>query len=929
MADLKKLENIKQIIEQMQSSHEDWIAVENLSMYHGENLQEKLNTFIAPITNMRKDELSAELWSDLVKELHSIEEDVHVTKLGRQTNSTAIIPTSKYSAWKIYEDKLKSQKWSSKSINNIKESSFNILQSLSMDTREDGPTKGLVVGNVQSGKTANMAGLMAMAADNGFNYFIILSGVIESLREQTSKRLYGDMNVSGNGILHWHQIDKPSRRSSLPEHDISRLNLSADSKDKYFTVSLKNKTRLESLYNWLKSDENKARQLKILVIDDEADQASINTKDIEEDQTAINGLIRDMVHEEKFKGMNYIAYTATPYANVLNEVGDNSLYPGDFVTLLEPSEDYFGAKQIFGIESPETMPAIDIVRYIEDHERDTLREAQKAERLFECPEGLKTSIQWFLIAVSAQRALDYSKPLSMLIHTSFKVAHHTLIADVVEKYLRSIKGSEAVIEQMEKLYLEEKTNLRKEDLFKAMPEYSSKDSVPDYPEWSSIEAELRYIMELSNEYVSHIPIGEEGEPSYHHGLHLVIDNSKSKAEDQIVRLVYPNSKQTPSKAPAFIVIGGNTLSRGLTLEGLVSTYFMRTTNQADTLMQMARWFGYRKKYELFPRIWMDRLAYERYTFLSQMNEDLKDEIIWFANNGMTPKDFAPRVKNSPNYQLVRITSNNKMQSAREVDFNFAGYNTQTIYFEKNLETLKHNKKVTREFLNGLNMPLVSKSKMLWEDVENDQVQSFLKQYKVCSLDKKMSKLPQLIGWLENHTEVLSNWNIILSSSGEIKENSGDDWNIHGYAPRPVTRTKLIDRSTEEIVSIGALRSPSDLTADVELNHELEKQDKNASRTADILSIREKYGYGDKPQLIIYRVDKGDITEEEYREKNKENHTKRAPLNFPEEIIGINILIPGKSRSGNLATYLSVSVKVSEEDNPADSVDQDEFKEDID
>ena len=108
----------------------------------------------------------------------------------------------------------------------------------------------------------------------------------------------------------------------------------------------KNKGRLTSLFNWLKSDTNKAKQLKILVIDDEADQASINTKDIEEDTSTINKLIKDIVNDKEFLAMNYISYTRTPYANVLNETADSSLYPKDFITLLEPSEDYIGPKQI-------------------------------------------------------------------------------------------------------------------------------------------------------------------------------------------------------------------------------------------------------------------------------------------------------------------------------------------------------------------------------------------------------------------------------------------------------------------------------------------------------------------------------------------------------------------------------------------------------
>lgn len=171
-----------------------------------------------------------------------------------------------------------------------------------------------------------MAGLMAQAADNGFNYFIILSGVIENLREQTSHRLYSDMKGDGTSSIQWNLVDNPRLNSNKVEHDMSKFNLGSNTKDRYFTVCLKNRGRLESLIKWLTNDKNKAKQLKILVIDDEADQASINTKNIDENVSTINKLIKTLVNNDDFLAMNYISYTATPYANVLNETSKNSLY---------------------------------------------------------------------------------------------------------------------------------------------------------------------------------------------------------------------------------------------------------------------------------------------------------------------------------------------------------------------------------------------------------------------------------------------------------------------------------------------------------------------------------------------------------------------------------------------------------------------------
>src|SRR5690606_7068683 len=192
----------------------------------------------------------------------------------------------------------------------------------------------------------------------------------------------------------------------------------------------------------------------------------------------------------------------------------------------------------------------------------------------------------------------------------------------VEHYLLSIRDNfEVVKENLREMYENESLDFKRSHFLDGMKNYSSKENVPDYPKWEEVERYLDRIIRLpESEFVSHIPIGEEGQPVYHKGFHLVIDNNRAKADDQIVRLVYPKTTSVSGTAPAFIVIGGNTLSRGLTLEGLTTSYFLRTTNQADTLMQMARWFGYRKGYEIFPRVWMEQLALERFQFLSQMNE---------------------------------------------------------------------------------------------------------------------------------------------------------------------------------------------------------------------------------------------------------------------------------------------------------------------
>ena len=213
--------------------------------------------------------LTYEEYKDLINDQIERTSVSKVTVFGENIKNTAIKLDKDRGSWKQYRNKLiNKDHWSDKSVENIEESAFNTLKYLTMDD-ETGPRKGLVVGNIQSGKTANISALIAMAADIGFNMFIVLSGMIESLRQQNAKRIFNDLQADGGGDAHWYMLDNPSIRRGFATDE---LKLKPNSKEKYLIVSLKNVSRIEALYNWLKRDHNKQGQMKVLFIDDEADQ---------------------------------------------------------------------------------------------------------------------------------------------------------------------------------------------------------------------------------------------------------------------------------------------------------------------------------------------------------------------------------------------------------------------------------------------------------------------------------------------------------------------------------------------------------------------------------------------------------------------------------------------------------------------------------
>src|SRR5699024_1159134 len=339
-------------------------SVKNLEIMPGIEPENILNLYKNESTF--PNDLTVEMWKELYHFMEKKEKKVFGLVEGATNDSK--ISTDLGSQWQQYKEALEAKSLSSSSIDNIEQSSYQMLQQLDKNTLNKEPVKGLVVGSVQSGKTANMIGLMSMAADYGFNFFIIFSGIIDNLRIQTENRMYKDLNLHSN--LDWVKLSNPSLKSQDPVTNWRSIHLDNYTNKRYFTVSLKNKSRMDDLIRWLYSDENKLDQLKVLIIDDEADQASINTKKIEDNErTSINNAMLSLVEGvdgKKIRAVNYISYTATPYANALNESG--GLFPKDFVVSLPVSEDYIGPKEIFGLYEPEQSPRLDIVRGINDRD---------------------------------------------------------------------------------------------------------------------------------------------------------------------------------------------------------------------------------------------------------------------------------------------------------------------------------------------------------------------------------------------------------------------------------------------------------------------------------------------------------------------------------------------------------------------------------
>lgn len=889
-------------------------------------------------------ELTAEDWEALVSSQKNSEEKTKFIDLSRgsaqiydpKQDNAVTIPMDDYSSWQLYRKKLLNDGFKEESVDEIERATLKILKRLSNDTRESGPIKGLVIGNVQSGKTANMAALMAMAADWGWNMFIILSGTIESLRLQTQTRLFNDLNQSGN--LAWRALEHLGKNVDISQKAQS-LHFEESARDRYFTVCLKNSTRLKNLIQWAQIDKNKQKQMKILVIDDEADQAGINTANVEEDERKrINALLCSLVNgknedgrdiDVQYQAMNYIGYTATPYANILNESGEESLYPKNFISTLAVSKEYFGPQQIFGYSSDTVeYEGLDIVRTINEEELNDLKNIHNGD-LFETPKALIDAIAWFLCGVGCMRIWGYKKPISMLVHTSQKTAHHQRIADVINDWFLS-NTDDRIIDVCNNVWMDETTRFSLDDFRMQYPDYDRQDDeINQYPYFKDVEKEIRILL---NDGISNIKLDDEGDLSYHKGIHLCIDNCVNNGitEDGYhVRLAYPEAGKMPSPAPAFIVIGGATLSRGLTLEGLFSTFFIRSVGQADTLMQMGRWFGYRKNYELLPRIWMTQKTKRQFKFLAELDQELRDEIKYMDVNGRSPAEYGPKVKNSPKVSFIRITAKNRMQSATPAEMDYSGASNQTYLFDDNAEILGQNIETTMDFLYQLGeawkpdkLYTHQNNVAIWRSVPFDRIRTYLEIFRFQKRLGVFNDMRPLLDWLQEMTNAnkLDNWNVIVA--GKTDDRNGI-WTLpDGTIINKVNRSRKNNQTELDngIINIGVLRDPSDLVSDIDLDSIADTDLKaeiedflNHYNAKGAMAYRDKSGLETTPQLIIYRVDKSSKAKEK---------SVRINLDASEDLIGLSLYIPGgRSRTNYAAT---VSIKMSNDvfDGDADLEDAD-------
>ncbi|ELF6471909.1 Z1 domain-containing protein [Vibrio vulnificus] len=514
--------------------------------------------------------------------------------------------------------------------------------------------RGMVVGHVQSGKTLNYTSLICKAADAGYRLIIVVAGIHNNLRNQTQIRIDEGFigrdtgktadKKSGNakhviGVGHFDPNRTPvSLTNTSRDFNKSTASTNTSEIDSYrvpvVLVIKKNHKTLENLLEWLRDNsargDNEMIDQPMLLIDDEADNASINTKYSNQLVTKINGQIRDLL--KMFHRSCYVGYTATPFANIFIDPDDNhdvhkeDLFPKDFIIGLDAPTNYFGPKKIFidGLPDDEEPTWL---RCISDNE-DLLPIKHKIEHEIEqLPDSLMFALRAFLLSRAIRNLRGQSSShCSMLVNASRFTRVQTQLKNRLHEALERIQNA---------LRLNSSLTMALKD-----PEIKALFDVWE-AEYQDTEFDWDEIQKTVFDAIASAKVVEV--------------NSKANELD------YSN---TGDRGQTVIAVGGFSLSRGLTLEGLTVTWFLRNTMMYDTLMQMGRWFGYRNGYEDLCRIWMPDDAIDWYAFIANAAEELHDELKIMEQAKATPEDFGLAVRSHPASLLV--TAKNKMGAGREV-----------------------------------------------------------------------------------------------------------------------------------------------------------------------------------------------------------------------------------------------------------------------
>lgn len=693
--------------------------------------------------------------------------------------------------------------WDSSAIRSLEDSSDKILRQLARPSGGPFDIRGLVLGFVQSGKTANYTAVIAKAADAGYRLVVVLSGIDNGLRLQTNSRLkrelvgYSDNRPTAVRLppmgRQWHEFTRDELNGDFQAGFANHAALQGS--QPVLLVVKKNGAVLRRLLRWIDDAPAEVRRtLPFLLIDDEADQASVDTRgsyQAEDDvvdgdyepPSVINGLIRDLI--TRFERRAYIAYTATPFANILiphdtfDPRSKNDLYPKDFIVDLPKPPGYFGAEEFFGrmdAATGDNTEGLNVIREVGDEDIVALEQSQ-------IPASLVTALLDFVLAgaARAQRGAG-SAPATMLIHTSQLIVVQSQLRRLVSEQFSELRDA---WRYHRKHGIRERLRQRWESEFR--PVIRSRHLDRDV-KFESIEDHITTFFEAL-------------------GVEPVREINSSTGE-------VLNYEREPSLKT--IAVGGNRLSRGLTLEGLIVSFFIRRSASYDTLMQMGRWFGFRFGYEDLTRIYTTVELEGWFSDLAFVEHRLREDIQIYETESLTPYQVGMRIWQHPVLQVTsplkrRFSSSTTIAQsyslALEQTFKFPLRRPEELAVQSEANRLAVCDLVTQ--LGTVNPELTEGRGPVWTNISSERVLAFLKAYRVDNESRSIS-LPSICTYIERQLRKgeLTNWTIAVRGRESRHAKLGTaDWRLPTGPVSQISRSRL-----GETDSLGVITGSGDESA---------------------------------------------------------------------------------------------------------------------
>lgn len=569
--------------------------------------------------------------------------------------------------------------------------------------------RGLVVGQVQSGKTGHYTALACKAADAGYKLIVVLAGMHNSLRSQTQLRLDEGLlgfdsqyqfrydaqtqsRIGVGGMPGAEPLKVGSLTTSHEKGDFSKVrakSLALPINDMpVLLVVKKHGSILNNLIKWVTqlhgtpvtagSEELVVRDIPLLVIDDEADNASVNTKQSGQDPAVINKRIRELL--KAFDKSAYVGYTATPFANIFSSTVEDEkhgldLFPRHFIESLKPPSNYFGPVRVFGLPAQgdtEEVDPLPIFREIDDYS-SWMPDKHKVgwePPASDFPSSLRRAVLSFFLVCAARRERGQeTKHNSMLIHTTRFTDVQGRVADQVDELLTSLR------------YKLRYGAGDGPDIWNELRELWETDFVPATAAWDKTQSAAAW---------------KEIEPHVSPAVSKI--NVRTINGNSTDALEYYEHRE---EGLSVIAVGGDKLSRGLTLEGLSVSYYLRASRMYDTLMQMGRWFGYRPGYEDLCRLLTTNDLKNWYREITAAAEELRADFDDMSARKGTPEDYGLRVRQSP--AGLSVTSPTKMRSASTVRLTFSGDISETVTFSTERKVLEENWQTLQSFAAALRL----------------------------------------------------------------------------------------------------------------------------------------------------------------------------------------------------------------------------------